>query len=153
MTAPAFEILLVEDNPADARLTQEALRAAGIAGNLRHLRRGDDALAYLRHEGGHAQAPRPALILLDLNLPGRSGHEVLAEIKTDPALRRIPVIVLSSSQAPEDIERSYDLHGNAYIVKPVELDRFLEAIRGLEAFWLHSARLPAEPSRPPNDHT
>src|SRR5690242_7753622 len=106
MAERPIEILLIEDNPADARLTQEALRAAGIAGDLHHVRRGDEALAYLRREGVHEQAERPGLILLDLNLPGRSGHEVLAEIKGDPELRRIPVIVLSSSQAPEDIQRS-----------------------------------------------
>lgn len=143
-----FEILLVEDNPADARLTQEALPGAGADIALRHLRRGEEALAYLRREGRFRQAPWPDLILLDLNLPGLGGHEVLAEIKADPVLRRIPVIVLSSSQAPEEIQRVYDLHGNAYVVKPVDLDRFLEAMRSVEAFWLRTARLPPEQEPP-----
>ncbi len=143
MVAPT-EILLIEDNPADARLAQEALRAAGVVATLRHLRRGDEALAYLRRQSPHQQATRPALVLLDLNLPGRSGHELLAEIKADPELRSIPVIVLSSSPAPEDVARSYDLHANAYLVKETDLDRFLETMRSLAAFWLGSVRLPAE---------
>lgn len=137
-----MELLLVEDNPADVRLMREALRESGVGDNLRIAADGVEAMAYLRHEGRHADAPLPHLILLDLNLPRKSGYEVLAEIKNDPSLKLIPVVVLTTSALPEDIRRSYELHANCYITKPVDLDRFIGAVKTLGDLWLNVARLP-----------
>jgi len=141
----AVDILLVEDSPADVRLTQEALREARVMNTLHVARDGVAALAFLRRQGPHAACPRPHLILLDLNLPKKDGREVLAEIKQDHDLKRIPVVVLTTSKAEEDILRSYDLHANAYVTKPVDLTRFFDVIRALEGFWLAVVTLP-----PPN---
>src|SRR4051794_28214029 len=131
-----IEILLVEDSPADVDLTREALEDAKVHNNLNVVNDGVEALAFLRREGVHAAAPRPDLILLDLNLPKKDGREVLAEIKADPILRRIPVVILTTSQAEQDILKSYDLHANCYISKPVDLDAFVDVVRSIEGFWL-----------------
>lgn len=130
-----IEILLVEDNPGDARLAAEAFKEGGIPTHLHVASDGIEAMAFLRRLGRHEFAPRPDMILLDLNLPRKDGREVLAEIKEDPALRRIPVIVLTTSQAESDITRAYDLHANCYIVKPVDFDRFIDVVKGIEDFW------------------
>jgi CheY-like chemotaxis protein len=143
-TATPVEILLVEDNPGDVRLTQEALREGKVHHNLHVARDGVEAMAFLKHEDGHADEPRPDLILLDLNIPRKDGRKVLAEIKSDPALSRIPVVVLTTSQAEEDIVRTYDLHANCYISKPVDLDRFMTVVRSIEDFWLTIVSLPPE---------
>ncbi|EPX60231.1 Two-component system response regulator [Cystobacter fuscus DSM 2262] len=137
-----IEILLVEDNPGDVRLTIEALKEGKVSNRLSVARDGVEALAFLRREGAHANAPRPDLILLDLNLPRRDGREVLAEIKADARLRRIPVVVLTTSKAEEDILRTYDLHANCYINKPVDLDQFISVVRSIDDFWLSVVRLP-----------
>jgi two-component system, chemotaxis family, response regulator Rcp1 len=137
-----IEILLVEDNPGDVRLTVEALKEGKVHNNLAVAKDGVEALAYLRREGSHASANRPDLILLDLNLPRKDGREVLAEIKEDPVLRRIPVVVLTTSKAEEDILRTYDLHANCYITKPVDLDQFISVVRSIDDFWLSVVRLP-----------
>ena len=138
------EVLLVEDNPGDVRLTREALKEGKIRNNLHVARDGVEALAFLRREGGHADAPRPDVILLDLNLPRKSGREVLSEVKQDPALRQIPVVILTSSQAEEDICRAYDLHANCYISKPVDLDQFIRVVKSIEDFWFTVVKLPPE---------
>jgi CheY-like chemotaxis protein len=135
-------ILLVEDNLGDARLVREALREGGAAAVLEHVVDGQAALEFLRREGPHAGATRPDLILLDLNLPRKSGREVLAEIKTDATLRRIPVVVLTSSQSDDDILSVYNLHANCYVPKPADLEKFLTVIQSIEHFWLTIARLP-----------
>jgi chemotaxis family two-component system response regulator Rcp1 len=137
-----LEILLVDDNPADVRLTQEALYEGGLQNRLSVARDGDEAMAFLRREDGFANAPRPDIVLLDLNLPGKDGREVLAEVKGDDLLRRIPVVVLTTSKAEEDILRSYDLHANCYITKRVHLDNFVGVLRQLEGFWTDVVRLP-----------
>ncbi len=138
-----INILLVEDNPADVRLTQEALKEAANATTRLHVASdGVEALAFLRRQDGHAAAPRPALILLDLNLPRVDGRQVLAEVKSDPDLRRIPVVVLTTSPAEEDILHAYDRHVNSYIRKPVDLDRFLEVLKAIDDYWLGSVALP-----------
>ena len=137
-----IEILLVEDNPGDVRLTIEALKEGKVRNRLSVARDGVEALAFLRREGAHATAPRPDLILLDLNLPRLDGREVLAEIKVDARLRRIPVVVLTTSKAEEDILRTYDLHANCYINKPVDLDQFISVVRSIDDFWLSVVRLP-----------
>ena len=142
MKARAPLILLVEDNLGDARLVSEALRETGVGSQLRHVDDGVEALAFLRRQGAHNGAARPDLILLDLNLPRKSGREVLAEIKADDTLRRIPVVVLTSSQSDEDVLSVYALNANCYVPKPVELDQFLAAIRSIEQFWFKTARLP-----------
>jgi two-component system, chemotaxis family, response regulator Rcp1 len=139
-----IEILLVEDNPGDIRLTREALRDGKIYNNLYVARDGVEAMAFLRKTGQYAGAPRPDLILLDLNLPRKDGHEVLAEVKTDETLRRIPVVILTTSQAEEDIIKTYDLHVNCYITKPVDLDQFVKIVKSIEDFWLTIVKLPAE---------
>jgi CheY-like chemotaxis protein len=136
------EVLLVEDNPGDVRLTQEGLRVAKVMNVVHVARDGEEALAFLRREGTHAEAPRPALILLDLNLPKKDGRELLREIKADPDLQRIPVVVLTSSEAERDIVASYDLGANAYVTKPVELERFMEVVQTLNDFWLAVVKLP-----------
>ncbi len=139
-----IEILLVEDNPGDARLTREALRDGKIYNNLYVVRDGVEAMAFLRKTGEYTRAPRPDLILLDLNLPRKDGHEVLAEVKTDENLRRIPVVILTTSQAEEDIIKTYNLHVNCYITKPVDLDQFVKIVKSIEDFWLTIVRLPTE---------
>lgn len=140
----ALEILLVEDSPGDVRLTQEVLREGQINNHLNVVHDGVEALAFLYHKGQYAQAPRPDLILLDLNLPKKDGREVLFEIKSDKDLRRIPVVVLTTSQAEDDILNVYDLHGNCYVTKPADLDAFIRIVRSIEEFWLVTASLPAE---------
>ncbi len=136
------DILLVEDNPADVRLTREALKEAKVLNRLHVVSDGVEAIEFLRLEGNHRGAPRPDLILLDLNLPRKDGREVLAEIKSDANLKSIPVVILTTSRADEDIIRSYNLHANAYVAKPVGLTEFLEAVRALEDFWLAVVTLP-----------
>ncbi len=137
-----IEILLVEDNPGDVRLTVEVLKDARVRNNMRTVNDGVAALAYLRREGIYADAPRPDLILLDLNLPKKDGREVLAEIKADPDLRRIPVVVLTVSKDEEDILKSYDLYANCYINKPIDLDQFITVVKSIEDFWLTIVKLP-----------
>jgi CheY-like chemotaxis protein len=135
-------ILLVEDNAADVRLTREALKDAKVHNQLHVAADGVEAMALLRREGRHAGAPRPDLVLLDLNLPKKDGREVLEEIKQDPGLQNIPVVILTTSQAEEDVLRSYQLRANAFVTKPVDLERFLEVVRSIESFWLEIVRLP-----------
>ncbi len=139
----AIEILLVEDNAGDARLALEALREAKVHNTLNWVKDGVEALAFLRREGPYAQSSRPDLILLDLNLPRKDGREVLAEIKTDDQLRRIPVVILTTSQAEEDILKAYHLNANCYISKPVDLDQFMKVIKTIKEFWLTIVRLPS----------
>ena len=138
----AIEILLVEDNAGDVRLAVEALKEGEWPNNLSVARDGVAAMAFLRKDGVYAAAPRPDLILLDLNLPKKDGREVLAEIKSDAALRRIPVVILTTSAAERDIIKSYDLHANCYITKPVDLNQFIAVVQSIEAFWLTLVRLP-----------
>jgi CheY-like chemotaxis protein len=138
-----IEVLLVEDNPGDVRLTREALREGKVHNNLNVAQDGVEALAYLRREGRYADAVRPDLVLLDLNLPRMTGREVLEEMKGDPALRHIPVVVLTSSQAEQDIVKAYDLHANCYISKPVDLDQFIHVVRSIEDFWFTIVKLPS----------
>jgi chemotaxis family two-component system response regulator Rcp1 len=138
----AIEILLVEDNPGDIRLTQEALKEGAVKKNLRVVRDGAEAMDFLCREGKHAEAPRPDVIILDLNLPKKNGREVLAELKQDPRLRSIPIVVLTSSRAQEDICKAYHLQANCYITKPGNLDDFFKAVRTIEHFWLTLAKLP-----------
>jgi CheY-like chemotaxis protein len=133
---------MVEDNLGDVRLTQEALSEGKVRNHLHVVADGVEAMAFLRREGQHAHAPQPDLILLDLNLPKKSGPEVLAEIKADPELRRIPVVILTVSKAEEDVLKSYNLHANCYITKPVNLDQFLEVVKSIEDFWLTVVMLP-----------
>ncbi len=139
-----IQILLVEDNPGDARLTEEALRDGKVHNRLTVVPDGVEAMAYLRREGKYADAPRPDLILLDLNLPRKDGREVLRETKSDDALKSIPVVVLTTSRAEEDVLRSYGLHANSYVTKPVDLDQFIAAVRSIEDFWITVATLPRE---------
>lgn len=138
------EILLVEDNPGDVRLTIEAFKESKIRNSLHVAGDGVEALAYLRREGRYSDALRPDLILLDLNLPKKDGRQVLKEIKEDPVLKRIPVAVMTTSKAEEDIIRSYDLHANCYISKPIDLDQFISVVRSLENFWFSIVTLPSE---------
>ena len=137
-----IEILLVEDNPGDIRLTQEALKEGRIHNNLNVVRDGISALDYLQQKGAYTKATRPDLILLDLNLPKMDGREVLAKIKSDPRLKRIPVVILTTSKNEEDILKTYNLHANCYITKPVDLEQFFEVVRSIEDFWLTIVRLP-----------
>jgi two-component system, chemotaxis family, response regulator Rcp1 len=143
-TPRPIEILLVEDNPGDVRLTKEALREGKVANNLSVAADGVEALAFLRREGAHKNAARPDLVLLDLNLPRKDGRQVLAEIKNDAELRRIPVVVLTTSKAEEDILKTYDLHANCYIAKPVDLEQFIRVVKSIDDFWLTVVRLPPE---------
>lgn len=144
VTNPAIEILLVEDNPADVRLTQEALREGKVKNRMSVARDGVEALQFLRREGEFASAPRPDLILLDLNLPRKDGRQVLAEIKAHEDFRLIPVVVLTTSSAELDILKSYALHANCYITKPVDLEQFVKVVRSIDDFWLTIVRLPPE---------
>jgi len=137
------DILLVEDSAAEARLAMEALREAGATARLHVVQDGQEALDFLLQQGQYADAPRPALVLLDLNLPRKDGREVLREMKGDLRLRRIPVVILTTSQAQADIVRAYELHANCYIQKPLELDRFIDIVKSIHAYWLQMAELPA----------
>jgi len=138
-----IEILLVEDNPDDACLTMDALRDGRVRNNINLVEDGEAAMAFLRREGRYASAPRPDLILLDLNLPRKNGREVLAEVKQDPSLRRIPVVIMTSSDDEKDILRAYDLYVNCYVTKPVDLDQFIRVVKSIEHFWFSIVKLPA----------
>jgi two-component system, chemotaxis family, response regulator Rcp1 len=137
-----IEILLVEDNPGDADLAREALDGSKFNNALHVVDDGEKAMAFLRREGPYADMPRPDLILLDLNLPRKDGREVLAEIKADDYLKRIPVVILTTSKAEEDVIKSYNLHANCYITKPIDLNQFLDVVRAIEDFWLSIVVLP-----------
>jgi two-component system, chemotaxis family, response regulator Rcp1 len=137
-----IEILMVEDNPRDARLAEEALKDSKVKNNLYHVKDGMSAMRFLYREAEYAHAPHPDLVLLDLNLPRKDGREVLEEIKVDPKLRLIPVVVLTTSVAERDLVRTYGLHANAYVVKPIDLDQFVEVVRGIKDFWLTIVKLP-----------
>ncbi|HET8546835.1 MAG TPA: response regulator [Bryobacteraceae bacterium] len=137
-----LNILLVEDNPGDVRLMKEALKEANVAMHVSVVNDGETALKFLRRANGYSDSPRPDLIFLDLNLPRRDGREILSEIKHDDELRRIPVVVLTTSEAERDIAGAYDLHANCYVKKPMDLDQFIHVVRECERFWLHIARLP-----------
>jgi chemotaxis family two-component system response regulator Rcp1 len=140
----SIEVLLVEDNPGDVRLTREALKEGKVFNNLSVAKDGEEALAFLRREGDFADAPRPDVILLDLNLPRLDGREVLEAIKADPSLRTIPVVILTSSEAERDIARAYELNANCYITKPVDLDQFITVVKSIEDFWFTVVKLPRE---------
>jgi CheY-like chemotaxis protein len=146
MTSPdnyePIDVLLVEDDAGDVLLIREAFEHNKVHNTLEVVSDGVEAIAYLRREGEHANARRPDLVLLDLNLPRKDGREVLAEIKGDPELRRIPVVVLTTSKAEEDVLRSYDLHANAYVTKPVDFDRFIEVVRQIDEFFVSVVKLP-----------
>ncbi|HEX2333194.1 MAG TPA: response regulator [Burkholderiales bacterium] len=141
-----IEILLVEDNPGDVRLTREALKEGKVYSNLHAVKDGVEAMEFLRHQGRFRDVPRPDIILLDLNLPKKDGREVLHEIKTDDSLKRIPVVVLTTSKAEEDVLRTYDLHANCYVTKPVDLEKFMVVVKSIDVFWLTVVTLP------PNGH-
>lgn len=145
--AVPIEILLVEDNSGDVRLTREAFRDAKVRNELHVVRDGVEALAFLRRQGKYAEAPRPDLILLDLNMPRKDGRAVLEEMKADDDLRRIPVVVLTVSSAEADIVKSYDLNANCYITKPVDFDKFLAVVQSIEHFWLTIVALPPDGGR------
>jgi len=138
-----IEILLVEDSPSDVRLTQEALKEEKLHNNLHVVSDGVEAMAFLRREGKYAKAPRPDLILLDLNLPKKDGREVLKEIKDDDHLKSIPVVVLTVSKAEEDVLKTYHLHANCYITKPLDLHQFSRVVRSIKDFWLTIVKLPS----------
>lgn len=138
----AFEILVVEDNPGDVRLIMESLKDGRVLSNPRVVSDGIEALVFLHREGKYANAPRPDIILLDLNLPKKNGKEVLAEIKNDPGLKRIPVVILTASSAEQDILKSYNLHANCYITKPIDLEGFIAVMKAIENFWLTVVKLP-----------
>ena len=140
------EILLVEDNPGDERLTREALKEGKVYSNLYWVKDGVEAMEFLRRQGRHKDAVRPDIVLLDLNLPKKDGREVLEEIKTDDDLKRIPVVVLTTSKAEEDVLRTYNLHANCYVTKPVDLEKFIVVVRSIDRFWLTVVTLP------PNGH-
>jgi chemotaxis family two-component system response regulator Rcp1 len=144
MATRPLDILLVEDNVADVRLTREALKESKLNSTLHVAQDGREAMAILQREGAYATAPRPRLILLDLNLPGRDGREILADLKNDEDLRRIPVVVLTTSHAEDDILKCYDLHANCYITKPFGMEAFTKVVLSIEHFWLSVATLPPE---------
>ena len=137
-----LETLIVEDNPGDVRLILEALKEGKLLLNISVVQDGIEAMDFLRRQGKYQQAPRPDLIILDLNLPKKSGREVLAEVKTDDDLRIIPVVVLTSSEAQDDVARAYGLHVNCYVAKPLGLDEFMRVIKSIDEFWLRTVRLP-----------
>ena len=139
-----IEVLLVEDDPGDVLMTQEAFQDYKIANRLSVVTNGEDAMAFLRKQGRYADVATPDLVLLDLNLPRRDGREVLREVKTDPELRRIPVVVLTTSDAEEDVLGSYDLHANAYVRKPVDFEQFVAAVRAIDDFFITVVRLPTK---------
>jgi chemotaxis family two-component system response regulator Rcp1 len=136
------EILLVEDNPADVLLMEEALREGKMANNLYAVNNGDEAMDFLNRRGKYRDAPRPDLIMLDLNLPRKDGREVLAEVKEDPELRKIPVVVVTTSRSEADIDKSYKLHANAYVTKPVNVRQFFDVVQQIEDFWFTIVKLP-----------
>ena len=140
----AIELLLVEDSEPDVRLTREALHEAKVKNRLWVVEDGVEALDFLKRQGRYADAPRPDLILLDLNLPRKDGRQVLQEIKNDESLKRIPVVILTTSKNEEDVLRAYDLHANCYITKPVDFNRFMEVVKSIEDFWLTIVRLPED---------
>jgi two-component system, chemotaxis family, response regulator Rcp1 len=140
------EILLVEDNPGDERLTREALKEGKVYSNLHWVKDGVEAMEFLRRQGRYSSVPRPDIILLDLNLPKKDGREVLQDIKNDPELKRIPVVVLTTSKAEEDVLRTYNLHANCYVTKPVDLEKFIVVVKSIDVFWLTVVTLP------PNGH-
>ncbi|MEJ2047267.1 MAG: response regulator [Dehalococcoidia bacterium] len=140
----AINILLVEDNPGDVRLTVEALKEGKVRNQLHIAKDGMEAMDFLHRRGNYSDVPRPDLILLDLNLPKKDGHEVLAEIKEDPELKRIPVVVLTGSKAGDDILKTYNRHANCYITKPVDWDQFITVVKSINDFWLTIVRLPSE---------
>jgi CheY-like chemotaxis protein len=140
------EILLVEDNPGDERLTREALKEGKVYSNLHWVKDGVEAMEFLRRQGKYADAPRPDIVLLDLNLPKKDGREVLQDIKNDNELKRIPVVVLTTSKAEEDVLRTYNLHANCYVTKPVDLEKFIVVVKSIDVFWLTVVTLP------PNGH-
>ncbi len=142
MNAKPVDILLVEDNPGDVRLAKEALKECKIDNTVYVAEDGIEALAFLRKEGEHEKAPRPDLILLDLNLPKKSGREVLAEVKADPSLRRIPIVVMTVSRDEEDVLRAYNLHANCYITKPIDFGQFIRITQSIEDFWFRIVKLP-----------
>ena len=142
----SIDILLVEDNEGDARLAKEALKESKVLNRVFHVLDGVEAMAFLRKEGKYADAPRPHLILLDLNLPRKDGREVLAEIKGDESLKRIPVVVLTISNDEKDIFKTYNLHVNCYITKPIDFEQFLKVIKSIEDFWLTIVQLPGNGS-------
>jgi two-component system, chemotaxis family, response regulator Rcp1 len=144
LSSRPVEILLVEDNPGDVRLTREALRESKVHNNLHVATDGIEALSFLKKENKHTDAVRPDLILLDLNLPKKDGREVLQEIKSDPSLRQIPVVVLTSSQAEQDILSAYELHANCYVTKPVDFEQFIRVVKSIEDFWFTIVKLPPE---------
>jgi two-component system, chemotaxis family, response regulator Rcp1 len=139
-----LEVLLVEDNPGDVRLTREALKEGKVRNNLHVVADGVEAIAFLKKQGPFAGAVRPDVILLDLNLPRKDGREVLEEIKADASLRHIPVVILTSSQAEQDIVRAYDLHANCYVTKPVDFEQFITVVRSIEDFWFTIVKLPPD---------
>lgn len=141
-TCRPIEVLLVEDNPGDVRLMQEALRDSKVKNNLYVVTDGEEAMSFLRREGKYYGATEPDLILLDLNLPGKDGREVLEEIKNDPALKHIPVVIVTTSAAEEDILKSYCLHANCYVTKPVNLEQFIKVVHAIEDFWFTIVKLP-----------
>ncbi len=141
-----IEILLVEDNPGDERLTREALKEGKVYSNLHWVKDGVEAMEFLRRQGRFKDVPRPDIILLDLNLPKKDGREVLQEIKSDDMLKRIPVVVLTTSKAEEDVLRTYNLHANCYVTKPVDLEKFIVVVKSIDVFWLTVVTLP------PNGH-
>jgi two-component system, chemotaxis family, response regulator Rcp1 len=138
----SIDILLVEDSEGDARLAKEAMRESKIRNTLHHVTDGEEAMAFLRKEGQYAKAPRPDLVLLDLNLPKKDGRQVLAELKADDRFKRIPVVILTVSSAEEDVLKAYNLHANCYITKPIDLDQFMKVVRSVEDFWLTIVKLP-----------
>ncbi|MFL5537873.1 MAG: response regulator [Longimicrobiaceae bacterium] len=143
--ARPVEVLLVEDNPGDVRLTREALKDGKVSNHLSVAPDGVEALRFLRREGPYADAPRPDVVLLDLNLPKKDGRQVLQEMKADPALRTIPVVILTSSDAERDITAAYELQASCYITKPVDLDQFITVVKSIEDFWFSIVKLPPEP--------
>ena len=140
----SIKVLLVEDNPGDVRLTKEALKEGKMLNRVTVVGDGVEALSFLRRQGKYADAGQPDLILLDLNLPKKDGRQVLAEIKADPGLKRIPVVVLTTSSAEEDILKTYDLHANCYVTKPVDLEQFMRVVKSIEDFWVTVVKLPSE---------
>jgi chemotaxis family two-component system response regulator Rcp1 len=136
------DVLLIEDNPGDVRLTKEALKDAKLKIHMHVVGDGMEAMAFLRKQGKYAASPRPDLVLLDLNLPKKDGRQVLAEIKEDPDLKRIPVVIITTSKAEEDVLKSYNLHANCYVTKPLDLDQFITVVQSIEQFWLTIVKLP-----------
>lgn len=139
-----IEILLAEDNPGDVKLTRKAFENGNVLNNLHVVEDGVEAMKFLRQEGEYTDEPRPDLVLLDLNMPRKDGKEVLEDVKSDPELRRIPVVVLTSSSAEEDVVKSYDLHANAYLTKPVDFGGFIDVVERIEDFWLTVVKTPSE---------